>query len=319
MGFLSGLADVFNSGYKIYNNERNYQMQREQFEYNKDLSERQQNLSEESYYSGVLNDARQKKMLGINPASENAALSSQSMSGGTGASMSPVAGASISLDNLAAAAQIKKTNAETDAIKESTKSTVLDNALKEMENGDYKSFIDYLSPYGLSPKTAEFFSSRSALGLGTLAFFGVTNGLKDAAKGSGTVISNAANSDNLLVKGLGIVGEKLTTFVDGLAATSSDSSIHIDADDAKAEVLTEVSNWYSELSEKERAYIDKHTMDPYDVKEFNKKLDETLSQSSDKKFDAKKIGSEIIKLLSLSYQGRARNYIAYNLNKRFKK
>ena len=277
MGFFSGLTDLFNAGYKVYNNERNYQMQREQFEYNKDLSERQQNLSEESYYSGVLNDARQKKMLGINPASEGAALSSQSMTGGSGASMSPVAGADISLDNLVAAAQIKKTNAETEAIKESTKSTVLDNALKEMENGDYKSFIDYLSPYGLSPKTAEFFSSRSALGLGSLAFFGVTNGLTSSSKGSGTVLSNAANSDNLLVKGLGVVGEKLSTFVSGLSTTSSDS---IDVDDAKAEVFTEVSNWYSSLSEKERAYIDKHTMDSYDLKEFNKKVDDTLSQSS---------------------------------------
>lgn len=121
-------------------NQFNQQMDfsREQFEYNKSLSERQQALSEESYRSGVLNQARQMAQLGINPASSGGSVSGTSMSGGSGASsaipsgrgssgssgasgLSSVLGILGTVGNLASViAGIKKSKAETDNIEADT-------------------------------------------------------------------------------------------------------------------------------------------------------------------------------------------------------
>ena len=59
------------------------QLAAEQFNFNKQLALRQQDLSEESYYNGVVNQANQLKSIGINPASSGQFLSGASMSGGS--------------------------------------------------------------------------------------------------------------------------------------------------------------------------------------------------------------------------------------------
>ena len=78
----------YNEALRQYNQQ--YGLQREAFELNKqnlafnqDLATRQQELSEESYYNGVKNQARQMAELGINPASAGGSISGMSMSGGS--------------------------------------------------------------------------------------------------------------------------------------------------------------------------------------------------------------------------------------------
>lgn len=85
--FISG-EDTESQRWAIeYNNaqrqyQQQYQLQQDAFNFNKDLSNRQQALSEESYYNGVMNQARQMQALGINPSAFGGSISGQSMQGG---------------------------------------------------------------------------------------------------------------------------------------------------------------------------------------------------------------------------------------------
>lgn len=62
--------------------------------FNQNLANRQQSLSEESYYNGVLNEASQLSKLGINPASSQGGISGATMSGGSNVSGVPSGSAS---------------------------------------------------------------------------------------------------------------------------------------------------------------------------------------------------------------------------------
>ena len=66
--------------------------------FNMNLSNRQQALSEESYYNGVANQASQLRAQGINPASSGQSLSGMTMSGGSSA------GSQSSLPDMTSAA-----------------------------------------------------------------------------------------------------------------------------------------------------------------------------------------------------------------------
>ena len=61
-------------------------LQQNAFQFNKDLSERQQALAEDSYYNGTLRQADQLQQLGINPASFGGSISGMSMSSGSSVS-----------------------------------------------------------------------------------------------------------------------------------------------------------------------------------------------------------------------------------------
>ena len=67
-------------------------------QFNMNLSNRQQALSEESYYNGVANQASQLRAQGINPASSGQSLSGMTMSGGSSA------GSQSSLPDMTSAA-----------------------------------------------------------------------------------------------------------------------------------------------------------------------------------------------------------------------
>ena len=89
----------YNNALKQYNDQ--YALQKEAFDFNKDLAERQQSLSEKSYKEGILNQANQLASLGINPGSSGQPLSSGTMSGGSNVSPGSVSGRNPNkLDNL---------------------------------------------------------------------------------------------------------------------------------------------------------------------------------------------------------------------------
>lgn len=85
----------FNQAQQQY--QQQYQLQQQEFglnkqiaeanianqKFNQELATRQQNLSEESYYNGIRNQASQLSSLGINPAASGSSLSGGTMSGGS--------------------------------------------------------------------------------------------------------------------------------------------------------------------------------------------------------------------------------------------
>ena len=85
----------FNQAQQQY--QQQYQLQQQEFglnkqiaesnianqQFNQELATRQQNLSEESYYNGIRNQASQLSSLGINPAASGSSLSGGTMSGGS--------------------------------------------------------------------------------------------------------------------------------------------------------------------------------------------------------------------------------------------
>lgn len=95
--FFDFLSAPFSIGADIYNaimskkafdynkemSDKYYDLNKQNQEFNQQLATRQQDLSEESYRNGVVNEANQLRSLGINPASQGGAISGSTMQGGS--------------------------------------------------------------------------------------------------------------------------------------------------------------------------------------------------------------------------------------------
>ena len=156
----------WNTALKQYNEQ--YQLQKDAFDYNKELSNRQQDLAEDSYYNGILRQASQLQSLGINPATVGSSLSGMSMSGGSSVNsgsasagnmpsmqsggdgsqgldlnaLSVLAGIKAKQDEL----KIQQYNAETSRI---TADAGASNALASAENT--RAITAFLEEHGVTP------------------------------------------------------------------------------------------------------------------------------------------------------------------------
>ena len=173
----------FNNANKQY--AQQYQLQKEaqaanlqNMQFNQNLANRQQALSEESYYNGVTNEARQLASLGINPASSGQSLSGGTMSGGSnvsGVSTPSASGRNPNSYNVRAKAQqqlqtlsvlaalskqrsdIQLQDAQAEAVLQNadTQSKLADSRIglesQEFRNNDeaYQAFADLGLSYGL--------------------------------------------------------------------------------------------------------------------------------------------------------------------------
>ena len=155
---LKAQAQAYNNSLDQY--DQQYQLQKDAFEFNKDLSNRQQDLAEESYYNGTINQAKQLSQLGINPASQGGSISGATMSGGSsiqsgsasaGNTNTPETGG-MNLEALSVLAsisakqselQIAKYNAETSRI---SANAGAENALASAEN--IKVMTDFFKTHG---------------------------------------------------------------------------------------------------------------------------------------------------------------------------
>ena len=215
-------------------NQFNQQMDfsREQFEYNKDLSERQQALSEESYRFGALNQARQMAQLGINPASSVGSVSGMSMSGGHGASSAIPSGrgssGSVSVSGLSSVlgilgtvgdlastiAGIKQSKAETDNINADTSvkegQAAYNDALAR--SAQYRAEIDrgnteFLKVLGISDKEYTSLSNlrittESAVAIGANLGVNLSLGMfGTGVSGSAGVNGSSSSSTSTLISG----------------------------------------------------------------------------------------------------------------------
>lgn len=87
----------FNQANKQYQDQYNlqqqeFQLNKQNLEFNQNLATQQQALAEESYYNGIRNQASQLSSLGINPAASGSSMSGGTMSGGSNVSGVPSSG-----------------------------------------------------------------------------------------------------------------------------------------------------------------------------------------------------------------------------------
>ena len=95
--FFDSWSSPFSIGSDIYNaimskkafdynkemSDKYFDLNKQNQEFNQNLANRQQDLSEESYRNGIVNEANQLRSLGINPASQGGSISGTTMQGGS--------------------------------------------------------------------------------------------------------------------------------------------------------------------------------------------------------------------------------------------
>lgn len=125
MGFLDTLGSLFgfvNQGVNLYSGIGQYKLNKDSFDFNKDLANRQQSLSEQSfalskdsYEHGIENTAEQYRNIGINPASVMSGNASYTTSFSGGSNVNSGNGSTnldTSLLSAVLSAQMQKENIE---------------------------------------------------------------------------------------------------------------------------------------------------------------------------------------------------------------
>ena len=196
----------YNQALKQYNEQ--FALQKDSYEFNKDLSTRQQNLAEESYYKGTLQQAAQLQQLGINPAAFGSQVSGQSMSGGSSIQSGSASSGNISAPNMSNGAgmdlsaisvlaglkakneelAIAKYNAQTSRISANASA---ENSLASADN--VRAMTNFLeangytaSPYSSTPdgiRTSKVFDIGNVITSALIGYFSGKKGGKKPPKG----------------------------------------------------------------------------------------------------------------------------------------
>lgn len=203
---LKAQAQAYNNSLDQY--DQQYQLQLDAFNYNKELSNRQQDLAEESYYNGTINQAKQLAQLGINPASQGGSISGAAMSGGSsvnagsasaGNTNTPEAGG-MNLEALSILASLSSQREELDIAKynaETSRISANASAESSLASADnIRAITDFLDANGYLPgqftstpegvRTSKIFDIGNVLVAALVGYFSGRKGGKKPPRGKGS-------------------------------------------------------------------------------------------------------------------------------------